>query len=72
MKQVLIAKNPLRNVDLAMVRLLMKLSFALAVFYSYFKFRIPSIFMLISVASIIGVVVNTMFIRWVKAENAKA
>lgn len=70
--EFLIAKNLLRNVDLAMIRLLMKLSFAIAVFYSYFKFGIPTIFMLISIASIIGVVVNTMFIRWANAENAKA
>ena len=70
--EFLIAKNPLRNVDLAIMRLLMKLSFALAVFYSYFKFGVPPIFMLISVASIIGVVVNTIFIRWANAENARA
>ncbi len=70
--EFLIAKNPLKNVDLAMMRLLMKLSFALAVFYSYFKFGVPPIFMLISVASIIGVVVNTIFIRWANAENARA
>lgn len=70
--EFLIAKNLLRNVDLAIMRLLMKLSFAIAVFYSYFKFGIPTIFMLISVASIIGVVVNTIFIRWANAENAKA
>ena len=70
--EFLIAKNLLRNVDLAILRLLMKLSFSVAVFYSYFKFGVPSIFMLISVASIIGVVVNTIFIRWANAENAKA
>ena len=70
--EFLIAKNLLRNVDLAIMRLLMKLSFALAVFYSYFKFGIPIIFMLISIASIIGVVVNEIFIRWANAENARA
>ncbi|OGX46092.1 MAG: hypothetical protein A3G38_00995 [Omnitrophica WOR_2 bacterium RIFCSPLOWO2_12_FULL_51_8] len=70
--EFLIAKDPLRNVDLAIMRLLMKLSFALAVFYSYFKFGVPPIFMLISTASVIGVVVNIMFIRWANAENAKA
>lgn len=69
--EFLIAKNLLRNVDLAILRLLMKLSFAVAVFYSYFKFDIPPIFMLISIASIIGVVVNTIFIRWANAENAR-
>lgn len=70
--EFLIARNPLRNIDLAMVRLLMKLSFALAVFYSYFKFGVPQIFLVISVASIIGVFVNIMFIRWVNAQNVKA
>lgn len=70
--EFLIAKNPLKNVDLAIMRLLMKLSFALAVFYSYFKFGVPPIFMLISVASIIGVVVNTIFIRWANAQNLKS
>ena len=70
--EFLIAKNLLRNVDLAIMRMVMKLSFALAVFYSYFKFSVPAIFMLISVASIIGVVVNTIFIRWANAQNLKA
>lgn len=67
--EFLIAKNPLRNVDLAIVRLLMKLSFALVVFYSYFRFGVPPIFMLISAASIVGVVVNTIFIRWANVKN---
>ncbi len=70
--EFLIAKNPLRNVDLAIMRLLMKLSFASAVFYSYFKFGVPEIFIMISTASIIGVIVNTIFIRWANAENLKA
>jgi len=70
--EFLIAKDLFRNVDLAIMRLLMKLSFALAVFYSYFKFGVPQIFMLISIASIIGVVVNIIFIRWANAENVKA
>lgn len=69
--EFLIAKNPLRNVDLAIVRLLMKLSFAFAVFYSYFKFGIPAIFLIISIASIMGVCVNALFIRWANAENLK-
>ncbi|MDP2924013.1 MAG: hypothetical protein Q8O30_09905 [Candidatus Omnitrophota bacterium] len=67
--EFLIARNLLRNVDLAIVRLLMKLSFALAVFYSYFKFGVPTIFMLISIASIVGVIVNILFIRWVNAQH---
>jgi len=67
--ELLIARNLLRNADLAVVRLLMKLSFALAVFYSYFKFGIPSVFMLISLASIIGVIVNLYYIRWAHAQR---
>lgn len=69
--ELLIARNLLRNVDLAVVRLLMKLSFALAIFYSYFKFGVPAIFVLIAMASIIGVIVNVFFIRWANAENLK-
>lgn len=69
--EFLIAKNLLKNVDLAIVRLLMKLSFVVAIFYSYFKIGVPGVFMLISIASIIGVVVNVLFIRWVNAENLK-
>lgn len=67
--EFLIARNLLRNIDLAIVRLLMKLSFALVVFYSYFKFGVPTIFMLISIASIIGVIINILFIRWASTEN---
>jgi len=69
--EFLIARNLLRNVDLAVVRLLMKLSFALTVFYCYFKYGIPDIFMLISMASIAGVVINVLFIRWASAENRR-
>ena len=70
--ELLIARNLLRNVDLAIVRLLMKLSFALAVFYCYFKYGVPNIFMLISIASIVGVIINILFIHWTNKENAKA
>lgn len=69
--EFLISRNLLRNVDLAIVRLLMKLSFALAVFYCYFKFGVPNIFMLISIASIAGVIINILFIHWVNAQNLK-
>lgn len=69
--EFLIARNLLRNIDLAMLRLLMKLSFVIAVFYSYFRFGISPIFILISIASIIGVIVNVLFIRWVDAETLK-
>ena len=69
--EFLIARNPLRNVDLAIVRLLMKLSFASVIFYCYFIHGVPAIFLLISIASIIGVVINVMFIRWANSVNLK-
>src|SRR3989338_2219692 len=59
--EFLIARNPLRNVDLAIVRLLMKLSFAGVVLYCYFKYGVPAIFSVISIVSIVGVVINVMF-----------
>ncbi len=65
--EFLIAKNPLRNIDLVKVRILMKLSFAGAVFYCYFKYGVPTIFLLISILSIIGVIKNILFIRWVRS-----
>lgn len=69
--EFLIARNPLRNADLAIVRLLMKLSFASVVFYCYFKYGVPAIFLVISIASIVGVVINVMFIRWVNSVNLR-
>ena len=69
--EFLIARNLLRNVDLAVVRLLMKLSFASAVFYCYFKYGVPAIFLFISIASMIGVIINMIFLRWANAENLK-
>lgn len=68
--EFLIARNLLRNIDLAIVRLLMKISFASAVFYCYFKHGVPQIFLLISIASIIGVVINFLFIRWANLNKA--
>lgn len=69
--EFLIARNLLRNVDLSVVRLLMKLSFAGAVIYCYFKYGVPTIFLLISVASIIGVIINLCFISWANKANTK-
>ena len=65
--EFLIAQHPLRNVDLAIVRLLMKLSFAGAIIYCYFKYGIPTIFLLISILSIAGIIKNLLFIRWVRS-----
>lgn len=69
--EFLIAGNLLRNVDLAVVRLLMKLSFAGAVIYCYFRYGVPTIFLLISLASIIGVIINICFISWANKTNIK-
>ena len=67
--EFLIAKNPLRNVDLVKVRLLMKLTFAAAVFYCYFTVDVPTIFLLVSILSIIGVIKNWTFLKWAKRED---
>lgn len=69
--EFLIARNLLRNVDLAIVRLLMKLSFASAIIYCHFKYGVPAIFLLISIASIFGVIINVLFIRWANSVNLK-
>ncbi|MFH2137380.1 MAG: hypothetical protein ABII88_02585 [Candidatus Omnitrophota bacterium] len=67
--EFLIAKNPLRNIDLVVVRLLMKLSFATAVLYCYFTMGIPMVFLVISILSIIGVVKNLAFLNWAKTQK---
>lgn len=69
--EFLIARNLLRNIDLSIVRLLMKLSFAGAVIYCYFRYGVPTIFLLISVASVIGVIINLYFISWATRVNIK-
>jgi len=63
--EFLIAKNLLRNADLALVRLLMKASFAGVVFLCYFTCGIPTIYLFISGASIMGVIINAFYIAWV-------
>jgi hypothetical protein len=70
--EFLIAKNLLRNVDLSIVRMLMKLSFAGVVIYCHFRYGVPTIFLLISVASIVGVIINLCFINWTTKANIKA
>ena len=67
--EFLIAKNPLRNVDLVVIRLLMKLSFALVVLYCYFTMGIPTVFLVISILSIIGVVKNLAFLKWANVQK---
>ena len=66
--EFLIAKNPLRNIDLVVVRLLMKLSFALVILYFYFTIGVPTIFIVISTLSIISVIKNIVFINWAKLQ----
>ena len=67
--EFLIARNPLRNVDLVLIRLLMKLTFAGAVIYCYFSVGIPMVFLAIAGLSIIGVVKNVLFLKWAKAQG---
>lgn len=67
--EFLIAKNPLRNVDLVVVRLLMKLSFVLVVFYYQFKTGIPLVFTIIAGLSVIGILKNLAFLSWAKSEQ---
>lgn len=69
--EFLIARNLYRNLDLAIVRLLMKLTFAASIFYCHFKYGIPNIFLFISILSILGIVKTSMFIKWVSLENQK-
>lgn len=70
--EFLIAKNPLRNVDLVLVRLLMKLAFVCAIFYCYFTVGVPVIFLVISVISIIGIVKNVAFLNWAKVQTVNS
>ena len=70
--EFLIAKNLLRNVDLVIVRLLMKLSFAGVIIFCYFTSGVPKIFLLISVLSIIGVAKNLAFLKWAKTQIKKS
>ncbi len=67
--EFLIAKNPSRNIDLVKVRLLMKLTFAAAVFFCYFTVGVPTIFLLVSILSIIGVIKNLTFLNWAKTQS---
>lgn len=67
--EFLIAKNSLRNIDLVVVRLLMKVSFASAILFFYFTIGVPTIFLVISAISIISVIKNLAFIKWAKAQT---
>ena len=65
--EFLIARNPLRNADLVVVRLLMKLSFAVIVFYYFFKQGVPVIFVIIACLSTISVVKSLFFLSWARS-----
>ncbi|MFA5260636.1 MAG: hypothetical protein WC450_05345 [Candidatus Omnitrophota bacterium] len=69
--EFLIARNPLRNVDLVVVRLLMKASFAGAVLYCYVRYGVPAIFLIISLLSVMGIVKNLLFLNWAKSINTQ-
>jgi hypothetical protein len=68
--EFLIARNPLKNTDLVIVRLLMKLTFAGAVFYCHFRYGVPMIFILISVLSIFGTAKSLLFLKWAGSKAA--
>ncbi len=70
--EFLIAKNPLRNIDLVVVRILMKLSFAAAVIFCYFQYGVPAIYLIISILSVIGIINNLLFLSWAEASADKA
>lgn len=65
----LIANNLLKNTDLVIVRILMKLSFAFVIFYSYFTTSIPKIYLPIASLSAIGVVICLIFLNWASKET---
>jgi len=67
--EFLIAENPLRNIDLVVVRLLMKLSFASAILFCYLTIGVPALFLVISALSIVGVIKNLAFIKWAKTQT---
>lgn len=67
--EFLIAKNLLRNIDLALVRLLMKISFTGALLYCYFMYDISKMFLIIGLFSITGIVINTFYMHWAKSQS---
>jgi hypothetical protein len=67
--EFLIARNPLKNTDLVIMRLLMKLSFAGAVFYCRLKYGVPTVFVIISGLSILGVIKNILFLKWASSQT---
>ena len=67
--EFLIARNPLKNTDLVIMRLLMKLSFAGAVFYCRLKYGMPTVFVIIAGLSILGVIKNILFLKWASSQT---
>jgi len=67
--EFLIARNLMRNIDLVVVRTLMKLTFASVIFYCHMAYGIPKIYLAISVLSVFGVVKNIFFMRWVLVQQ---
>lgn len=66
--EFLIARNPIRNKDLVVVRTLMKASFAGAVFYCSFLYGVPTLYLIIATLSLAGIATNLMFFRWAKGK----
>lgn len=67
-----VARRPLRNVDLVIVRTLMKVSFVGAVAYCYVRYGIPMIYVLISMISSVGIAGNLVFLKWAKSAGPAA
>jgi hypothetical protein len=67
----MIAKNPLRNTDLAIVRLIMKLSFAGAIAYCALEYGVPIVFMIVAAISVLSVMKSFLFLGWAYAEKKR-
>ena len=67
--EMLIARNLVRNTDLAMMRLLMKLAYLGVVLYYFSKQAIPWVFVAIAAMSIVGILNNIFFLAWANSQK---
>ena len=63
-----IVQDPVRNRDLVMIRLLMKLAFSLLCFYHYFFRELPTMWVMIAVFNLVFIVPYSLFLRQVQAD----
>lgn len=68
--EFLIARQPLRNVDLVIVRTFMKASFVAVVGYCYVRYGVPLVYVLISTVSLVSIAGNFVFLKWAKTAGA--